>query len=245
MVLRNRKELHVLAVGHRHHRDLLALEKGLDHHGASRFAELAGLQHRSHRACRLGSRGTHDGALAGGEPGGLDHQRLRMAIDVGQRGGEIAKAAAGRGAHARSRHQLLGESLGGFQLRRGGTRPEDRPPLGPKPVGQAERQRDLGPHHGEIDAVHVGRVGQAVDIVGGNGKVFGELGGTWIPWGAVQLGLRILPAEGPAERVLPAPAAYHEQSHDFCAFRKASRARSAARLAASASWPASSRASPA
>ena len=36
-----------------------------------------------------------------------------------------------------------------------------------------------------------------------------------------------------------------EDPHDFWAFRNASRARSAARLAASATWVASSRASPA
>ena len=66
-----------------------------------------------------------------------------------------------------------------------------------------------------------------------------------LPGRAVQIGVGVFAAEGPAERVLPAPAADDQEPHDFWAFRNASRARSAARLAASATWLASSRASPA
>jgi hypothetical protein len=63
--------------------------------------------------------------------------------------------------------------------------------------------------------MHVGRVGHAVEIVGRDGEILSELSGTWIAGGAIQLGPRILSAEGPAERVLPASASHHEQSHDF------------------------------
>ena len=98
---------------------------------------------------------------------------------------------------------------------------------------------------GEIDAVHVGRIGNAVEVVGGDGEIVGELGGTRVAGGTVELRVGIFSAEGPAQGVLPASTAHHQQSHGFCAFLKASRARSAARLAASASCPASSRASPA
>ena len=66
-----------------------------------------------------------------------------------------------------------------------------------------------------------------------------------LPGRAEQVGVGILAAEGPAERVLPPAAADDQEPHDFWAFRNASRARSAARLAASATWLASSRASPA
>ena len=107
------------------------------------------------------------------------------------------------------------------------------------------RQRHLGADHGEVDAVHVGRVGDAVEVVGGDGEVGGELGGAGIAGRAVEIGVRVLAAERPAEGVLPSAAADDQQPHDFWAFRNASRARSAARLAASATWVASSRASPA
>ena len=93
--------------------------------------------------------------------------------------------------------------------------------------------------------MHVGRVGDAVEIVGGDGDVRGELGGAWVSRGAIEVGVGVLAPEGPAERVLAPAAADDQQPHDFCAFRNASRARSAARLAASATWVAISRASPA
>jgi hypothetical protein len=57
--------------------------------------------------------------------------------------------------------------------------------------------------------MHVGRVGQAVEIVGRDGEILSELSGAWIAGGAIQFGPRILSVEGPAERVLPASASYH------------------------------------
>ena len=93
--------------------------------------------------------------------------------------------------------------------------------------------------------MHVGRVGQPVEVVGGDGEVRRHLGGARIPGGAVDVGPGILAPQRPAERVLPAPGADDEQPHGFCAFLKASRARSAARRAASATWVAISFASPA
>ena len=139
----------------------------------------------------------------------------------------------------------LANAFDASMLGRGGAGPEDRPALGPEPVRQAARERHLGTDDGEIDAVHVGRVGQSVQIVGGDGEVGGELGGTGIARRAVEVGVGVLAAERPAERMLPPSAADDQQPHGFCAFRNASRARSAARRAASATWSASSRASPA
>jgi hypothetical protein len=63
--------------------------------------------------------------------------------------------------------------------------------------------------------MHVGRVGQPVEIVGGNREVDGKLGGPRISGRAIEVGVGVLPAEGPAERVLPAPAAYDQQPHGF------------------------------
>ena len=76
-----------------------------------------------------------------------------------------------------------------------------------------------------------------------NGEVGGELRGTGIARRTVEVRVRVLAPERPAERVLPPARADDQQPHDFCAFRKASRARSAARRAASATWLATARAS--
>ena len=77
------------------------------------------------------------------------------------------------------------------------------------------------------------------------GRLVARLGGAGIAGRAVEIRVRVLAPERPAEGVLPSAAADDQQPHDFWAFRNASRARSAARLAASATWVASSRASPA
>ena len=213
--------------------------------GGARIAEGAIAQHRSHRAGRLRAGGADHGALAGGESRRLHHQRLGVAVDVRQRGGEILEGAARGRRDARRGHDVLGEGLRRLELRRRGARPEDRATLGSEAIRQPAGERDLGPDHGEVDAMHVGGVGQAVEVVGGDGEVGGELGGAGIARGAEEVGVRVFAAEGPAERVLPPAAADDQEPHDFWAFRNASRARSAARLAASATWLASSRASPA
>jgi len=80
-------------------------------------------------------------------------------------------------------------------------------------------------------------------VIGRDRQVNGDIRCARVARRAVQVCLGILVAEGGAERVLPAAAPNHENPHGFCAFRNASRAFSAARLAASATWLASSRAS--
>ena len=98
------------------------------------------------------------------------------------------------------------------------------PALGAEPIGETKRERDLRADHGQIDALHVGRVGQTIDVRCGDGKIGGELGGTWIAWRAVEIGVRIFAAEGPAECVFSSSAADDQNPHDcFCALRKASR----------------------
>ena len=58
--------------------------------------------------------------------------------------------------------------------------PKTSASLGAQPVGQAERQRNLGTDDDEVDAVHVGRIGDAIDVVGGDGEVGGEFSSTGI-----------------------------------------------------------------
>ena len=84
MVLRNGQQLDVAAVGQRQNRELLALEERLDHDGRARVAERPISSIDATARGRLPRREADDGALAGGEPRGLDHQRLGMAIDIGE-----------------------------------------------------------------------------------------------------------------------------------------------------------------
>jgi hypothetical protein len=82
--------------------------------------------------------------------------------------------------------------------------------------------------------VHVRRIGHAVQIVGGDRQVLRNLGGAGVTWGTVQISVGILAAKRPTERMLTPSASNHEQPHGFWAFRNASRAEAAARLATSA-----------
>jgi hypothetical protein len=58
--------------------------------------------------------------------------------------------------------------------------------------------------------VHVGRVGNAVEIVGSDGKVVGNFSGAGITGSAIQLGPGVLSTESPAERMLPSSTSYYE-----------------------------------
>ena len=210
-----------------------------------RVAEDALAKHRSDRGRGFTARETDDRALAGGEARGFHDQWLGMAIDVvegGRRSVNVRLAAVGMPAAC---HHFLRERLGRLELGRRRARSEHRPSLGPEAIREPAGQRYLGTDHGEVDAVHVGRVGDAVQVVGRDGEVGRQVGGAGIAGRAVEIGVRVLAPERPAESVLPSASADDQQPHDFWAFRNASRARSAARLAASATWVASSRASPA
>ena len=126
VVLRRRQEGHLLAVRQAEDGEFLSQEKRLDHDGASRVAEAALAEHGAHRVRRLAPGGAHDGALAGGEAGGLDHQRLGVGGHVGERGGELGEGAAGGGRNAGGLHHVLRERLRGLERRRAGGRAEHR-----------------------------------------------------------------------------------------------------------------------
>ena len=109
---------------------------------------------------------------------------------------------------------------------------------------EAAGQRGFRPDDGEIDAVHVGGVGEPVEIVRRDGKVRREGGGAGIPRGCVDVGVRVLPAQRPAKCMFPAAPSDDEQPHFFWAPLNASAAALAARFAAPATSRAISFASP-
>ena len=169
----------------------------IDHHAAG-IAELAIAEHRLHRRRRLRAGGADDGALARREAGCLHDQRLGMRRDVREGGREVGEGLARGRRNAGRGHDVLGERLRGLDARRGRTGAGDEPSLGAQAVGEAERQRYLGPDDDEVDAVHVGRIGDAIDVVGGDGEVGGEFSSTGVPGRAADDHVRVFAVEGPA-----------------------------------------------
>jgi hypothetical protein len=63
--------------------------------------------------------------------------------------------------------------------------------------------------------MHIGRIGNAIEIIGGDGKIVGDLGCAGIARGTIECGTGIFTTEGPAQRVLPPSASNDQQSHGF------------------------------
>jgi hypothetical protein len=59
-------------------------------------------------------------------------------------------------------------------------------------------QRYFGPDDDEVDAVHVGRISDAIDVVGGDGEVGGQFSSTGVPGRAAEDHVRVFAVEGPA-----------------------------------------------
>ena len=125
--------------------------------------------------------------------------------------------------------------------------------LGPTTARPSARSRSAspaasgasGPIDDHVDAQHVGCVGDAIDVVGGDGKVVGKGSRAGIAGRGMEHRIGVFAAEGVTERVLPPSATDDQNPHRRWAARNASAARSAARFAASATADANSRASPA
>ena len=171
VILGDREQLDVPAVRDREDRDFLALEERLDDDGGPGIAEDALAEHGADRGGGFAARETDDGSLAGGEAGGLDDQWLGMAVDVVEGGAELGERAAGGGGNAGGVHHFLRERLGRLELRGRRARPEHRASLRAEAIREPAGQRYLGADHGEIDAVHVGRVGDPVQVIGGDREV--------------------------------------------------------------------------
>ena len=139
-----------------------------------------------------------------------------MTIHVPEGGGEILERLAGRGGNPRGGHDFLGVRLGRLDLgrRRCPVRTTARP---------SARSRSARPSASGISGPMTVRSMPCMSaasarrsmVVGGNGEVGGELGGAGIARRAVQIGVRILATEGPAERMLPPPAADDEYPHEL------------------------------
>ena len=120
-------------------------------------------------------------AMAGGL-GGIaeDHVQVVGSLEA-EDGSELVRqlgeGATGGSGDPRGFHQVLGERLRRFDACGAGVGTDDQSPLSPEPIPQAHRERHFGADDREVDAMHVGRIGNTVDVIGRDREVGREFSG--------------------------------------------------------------------
>ena len=157
-----------------------------------------------------------------------------------------SKVSARRRRDACGGHDVLRKRLRCLDARRPAPGPKRCPALGAEPISETKRERNL-PARSRSDRCRACRPRRPDDRCRRwRSEDWWRARRYRIARRAVEIGVRVFAAEGPAECVFSSSAADDQNPHDcFCALRNASVARSAARFAASATLVASSRASPA
>ena len=222
VVLRRGERQHVGAVAERQQRELLALEVLLEE-DLRRTEALLGEEHVHGVAGVLLGR-ADDHALAGGEPVGLQHRRIRAARE--RREGLVAAAqdAMAGGRHAGGRHQLLRVDLRALQARRGLARAESRDPGVGERVDQALDQGRLGPDDHQVDGLIARGGDQAGYVLGTDVQAPGVVSDAGVPRRAQQLRMPLGAGERPRDRMLAPAAADDQDPHGLDRVRGAARA---------------------
>ena len=149
---------HGLAVGKGQHGDLRAGEKFLNDHLISAVAEGA-VQHDGFHGGHGVLPGLSDEhTLAQSQTVGLDHHGQGAGLHIVHRGGSIGEHLILRRGDPVFFHQVLGKDLaalndGGLRLRA-----EAGDPSGLQRVHRTQHQRIVRRHHGEVNAVGLGKV---------------------------------------------------------------------------------------
>ena len=222
-----------MSIGDREQRQFLAFHELFDDDDPAGQAESTFSQHGANRAARIRASRAHHGTLATRETRGFHHQRFGVTVHVLKRLVQAIERPARRGGDARLLHHFLREGLRCFDSRPGSSGSEHRTTLGPQPVGESQRQGLLGSYDGEINAVGVRCIGEAIDVGGGDFEIGGDFRGAGIPRRTIDVGGGKVVTKRPAQRVFPSSTSDDQYSHFSCAFRKASPTRFAAFLAAS------------
>ena len=198
-----------------HRRGFHAGEAVLDHDALAGGAEGAG-KHLVDGFVGVVDVVGDDDALAGGEAVGLEHGQIVGAEDFEplMRGlGGLEEFAAGVG-HARRLHDLLGEPLRGFDLRRIAAGTERQNAAFSQRINEAGGERRFGADDDEVDAALDGGVadGGGVGVVDvevlaefGSSGVAGRCEDSLAAWRLHQF---------PGQRVLASAAADNQDSHE-------------------------------
>jgi len=81
---------------------------------------------------------------------------------MSQRGFKLGEDGVARGRNVMTRHEVLAEGLGAFQLRGGGAGAEAGKAGGTERIHHAGHQRRLWSHDGQIDGLGAGELDQAL-----------------------------------------------------------------------------------
>ena len=195
------------------HAHLLAGQLLLDQDRRPRLAELAVDHHPLDRVQRVGGLLADEDPLAGRQPGGLDHAGILVGRHVGAGGIGVVEDPCLGGGDGHLPHDLLGEGLVRLELGGRLRRAEDPPLFGLQRIAEPRRQRALGSHHHEVDAIDLAPPAHREDVahvhrlrarLAERGQA--AVAGVGQPERAEAGGL----LELPGERVLPAAAAHQQ-----------------------------------
>ncbi len=114
----------------------------------------------------------HEDALPSRESVGLDHPRGGETPQEGNRRSHLGEGSKSCRWDTGVVEQFLHEGLRALELRSVGTRTNDEPSHGPKPIGQAIDERSLGSNDDEV-------AGDVLWSLGGAGEPIG--GDAWVP----------------------------------------------------------------
>ena len=156
VILRRAERQHVLAVDEGEHARFLALHELLDHDfrsGRAKTATKASVDGLVRGFAGFGD----DDALASRKSVRLDYHREALQRAVGFRLGGIGETSVGGRRDVELAAQILGETLGAFELRRCTRWAEHLEAGCLQIVGDARNQRRLWPNHDEIDLEFFGK----------------------------------------------------------------------------------------
>src|SRR5262249_14429788 len=147
-------------------------------------------------------------SLARGKAVGLDHERpLALALEVGLRRAGALEASPRAGRDAMAIEELLREDLRALEARARLAGAEDERPALAQPIGEAERERILGPDHDEVGTLLLRQAREPVDVGRAHGDVAAELLGPRVAGRAHDLLHERRGRDLPAQRVLASAGA--------------------------------------
>ncbi|MNI33698.1 hypothetical protein D3C73_876580 [compost metagenome] len=152
VVLRGCQRQRGLAVGKAEEACLFAIEIGLDHDFRTGCPEGAVEAVVDCGKCFF-DRHCHGDTLAGGKSVCLDHDRRALLGHIGLGFFTIGEAAVGSGRDIVAGADILGETLGAFELGCRGRWSKDDDVLGTQHVGDTGHQRSFRTDHDEVDTV--------------------------------------------------------------------------------------------
>jgi len=154
-----------------------------------------------------------DDALAGGESVGLDDDRRPVDADEFLGGDRLVEAPEDAGRDVVFLAQVLHETLGAFEARRGGRRPERLDPAYLKAVDDAGDQRAFRPDDDEVDFFPDREGDDRFDVLGRDGNALGDRSDSRVPRCAVELRAARRAGDRPAQGMLAPSPADHEDLH--------------------------------